>query len=348
MSTERPPRPAPALAALALAGLCLAGCYDGDRHTPTESNLRDVITLQSVSGATSLPADGFSRLRIEARLLGDPALDRRTVLFATSLGTLEGGSAEGDAMAVVADDTGRARIDLVAGQTLGTAVVTAAPKAAPGITASLEIAFVPPDPDGVVRFVAAPARAPADGATLTTFTVEVSPELPAGDRTVSFSTTAGTFAPQGATTAAAPVEADARASVDLQSPVTLTSARVTATVEGVTRSTTVHFERAPPDAISVAADPLSVPAAADSEVTVTATLHRDLGSVTDGTIVTFRAVDDAGDPVGTFANVTLSSGGTATAVFQPRTTTPGFVTVIVGAEGTSVTGSVRIELTADS
>ncbi len=335
------------LAGLVLASL-LAGCYDSDSYEPTTGNLEKILTLQSVSGAATLPADGFSRLTLEARLLGDPALDRRTVLFRTSRGTLDGGTANGDAMAVEADATGRARIDLVSSQAVGTAVVTASPMSAPGVAASLEIGFVPLDPDGVIRFVAAPTRAPADGATLSTFTVEVSPEIAPADRTVTFTTSSGELAPGGQTTATVPVDAANRASVDLVSASTVGSARVTATVAGVSRSAEVTFERALPDVITVSADSLAVPAAADSQVTITAGLHRDVGTVTDGTVVTFRAVDSAGAPVGTFGNVTLSSGGTATAVFRPGSAPPGFVTVIVGAEGTSVTGTLQIELTPPS
>ena len=123
------------------------------------------------------------------------------------------------------------------------------------------------------------------------------------------------------------------------------NARVMATVQGVSRTADIAFERAPPDVITVSANSLSVAAGPDAQVTITATLHREVGDVTDGTVVTFRAVDAAGDPVGTFGNVTLSEGGTATADFRPGGAAPGFVTVIVGAEGTSVTGSLRIELT---
>lgn len=350
MAAERPGR-AGRLRWLVVAGLAwivLQGgsCYDSDDYSPTESNVEAIIALSSVSGATMVPADGFSRLRLEARLLGAPAPDRRTVLFhVNGPGTLEGGAADGENMAVEADASGRAPIDFVAGQTTGTAVVTATPKASPGVTVSLQLTLVRAEADGVVRFVVAPARAPADGATRTTFTVEVAADVPPST-TVTFATTVSSFAPQNATSIEVPLEDGDRASADLISPATITAGRVTATVQGVTRSAQIAFDRALPDAITVTADNLRVPAALDTQVMVTATLRRDVGSVTDGTVVTFRAEDDAGDPVGLFGNVTVSEGGTATATFLPDTTTPGFVTIVVGAEGTAVTGTLRIELTA--
>ncbi len=337
----------PLAAALGGVALVLAGgCYDSGDYSPTAVNVDAILTLSSVTGATSLPADGFSRLRLEARLLGAPAADRRTVLFRVNgPGTLQGGVADGNDRAVEADANGRASIDFVAGQTPGTAVVTATPKAAAGVTVSLPLTLLPPDPNEVVRFVAAPGRAPADGATLTPFTVEVSPTLPAGS-TVQFAASASGFGSAAAPTLSVPVDAGRRASADLKSPATISTARVTATVQGVTRAAEITFERALPGAITVAADRLTAPAALDTELTITATLHRDVGSVTDDTAVTFRAEDDAGAAVGLFGNVTRSSGGTATATFRPRSETPGFVTVTVGTEGTSVTGSLRIELTA--
>lgn len=331
---------------LAFFVLRASGCYDKDDFSPTAELVKSIITLAVVGGADSMPADGLSTLELEARLLGEPEFSKRTVLFRTTLGTLEGGTADADgsgAMAVDADGTGRARIFLKAANRLGTAIVTATPKDAPGVTASAEISFVAANPDDTIRFVAAPSRAPADSATLTTFTVAVSPALPPGTM-VTFGTTAGKFAPQDATSAPVPVDAGLRASADLESPAEITSGRVTATVNGVTRETAIAFERALPDDITVSASPLTGPAG--TAFTITATLLRDVGAVTEGTVVIFAAADETGAEVLGFENVTRSSGNTAMATFTPATTTPGKITITVGVEGSSVTGSVTIELTA--
>jgi hypothetical protein len=334
------------VAPLAFVLLTAGNCYDEGDYSPTAANIEAILTLASASGATSLPADGVSRLRLVARLLGNPAGANRTVLFhASGLGQLVGGVADGENMAVEADSTGQAFIDFLAGRSRGTALVTATPKSAPGVTVSLALTLLPADPDSILRFVQAPGRAPADGATLTTFTVEVSPELPAGTM-VGFAASASGFGPGGATPLDAPIDDGNRASADLLSPSTLTPIRVSATVGGVTRTAQITFDRALPDAITVLADQLQAPAANDTQLMITATLLRDVGTVTDGTIATFRAQDDAGNPVGQFGNVEASTAGEAKATFLPRTDQPGFVTVIVGVEGSSTTGSVRIELTA--
>ncbi len=332
----------------ALLALCLSGCYDKSDYSPTGQHIDDIITLTSVSGATSLPADGFSRLQLEARLLGAPALDRRTVVFSTTAGTLNGGQPVDNCAGcrkVEADGSGRAVIELVSAQNVGTALVTASPQDAPGVLVQMSVGFVAVQPDGIIQFVRAPGRAPADGATLTTYTVEVSGAIPQASRKVTFTATGATFS-NGQSVIEVDVDAGNRASADLKSPAQIGTSRVLATINGVTREVSVQFERALPDGIMVTASPDSVPSAAESKVTVTATLLRDIGAVSDGTIVTFRAVGAKGAPVGRFTNITRTTGGVATADFYPGAITPGLVTVIVGAQDTSVTGSVEVEVTA--
>ena len=143
-------------------------------------------------------------------------------------------------------------------------------------------------------------------------------------------------------------DAGGRASADLISPKTITTARVSATVNGVTREVAIQFVRALPTLITAAVDTPIAPAAASTKIHVTATLLRDQGMVTDGTVVTFQATTADGKPVGVFTNVTTSMNGMAGADFLPDTTTPGTVTITVGAQGTSVTGSVQVILTAGS
>jgi hypothetical protein len=338
-----------ALAAVLLVPL--AACYNKSDYSPTAALTDKIVILTAANGVTSLPADGFSRLRLEARLVGDADFDKRAVVFSTSSGTLDGGVAGtncGGCRQVTADGSGRAVIDLVSSQQAGTAVVTASPVSAPGVSASLAISFGPAQPDETVQFVAAPDRAPADGATLSTFTVGISPSLPPASRTVTFQTTTGTFVSTGTTTVQVAADAGGLASADLVSPRQITTARVTATVNGVTRQAAIRFERALPNVITAAVDMPIAPAAAGTVIQVTATLLRNVGTVTDGTVVTFRATRPDGTPVGLFTNVTTTTNGMATANFLPNTTTPGTVTITVGAQDTGVTGTVQMVLTAGS
>jgi hypothetical protein len=336
---------------LLAAFAAFTGCYKKSDYSPTAPLVNSVITLSSPSGVTTLPADGFSRLHLQARLPGDPAFANRTVVFSTTNGTLDGGVPGTGCTGcrnVAADGNGLAQIDLVASQQVGSAVVSASPLDSPGILASLTVSFVPAGADDTIRFVTAPAQAPADGATLTTFTVAISSSLPAGSRQVTFQTTAGTFAPGGGPTVQVAADAGGRASADLVSPKTITTARVSATVNGVTREVSTQFVRALPTLITAAVDQPIAPAAASTKIHVTATLLRDQGTVTDGTVVTFQATTADGAPVGVFTNITTSSNGTAGADFLPNTTTPGTVTITVGAQGTSVKGSVQVVLTGSS
>ncbi len=335
------------LLALLLA-LFLAACYDKSDYSPTSTLVDRVIVLSAADGATSLPADGFSRLRIEARLQGDPDFAKRTVVFSTSNGTLAGGTPGTNCngcQTVPADGSGRATIDLVSSQQVGTAVVRAWPMDAPGITATLPISFGAAQPDQTLQFVAAPDRAPADGATVSTFTVGISPSLPAASRTVTFQTTAGTFAPGNMASVQVSADAGGNASADLVSPRQITTGRVTATVNGVTREASIRFERALPNVITATVDTPIATAATSTKIRVTATLLRNVGTVSDGTVVTFEAEREDGTPVGLFTNITTTTNGTASADFLPNTTQAGTVTITVGAQDTRVTGTVQVVLT---
>jgi hypothetical protein len=331
-------------AALAASAL-LAGCYDKSDYSPSGQLVDEIITLSSASGATSLPADGFSRLQLVAQLLGAPAFDKRAIVFSTTEGTLVGGQAVNNCAGcqqVEADGSGRALIELVSSQRVGTAVVTAAPQTAPGVRVQLAISFVAAPPDETLQFVAAPQRAPADGKTLTTFTVRVSPSIPQAARQVTFTATGATFS-NGQNSVVVNVDAGNQASADLQSPSTIGTSRVLATINGVTREVSVRFERALPDAIVVTANPDVVAASDTAKIVITATLLRDIGSVTDGTLVMFRA-ERNGAPVGRFTNITRTTNGMATADFYPGTSA-GLITVVAGAQDTNVTGSVVVEVT---
>ena len=340
-----------ALVVSSILAALLAACYKKSDYSPTAPLANQVIVLSSSSGATTLPADGVSRLHLEARLPGDPAFANRTVLFTVSGGgTLDGGTAGTNCnnlcRNVAADGKGIAQIDLISSNQVGTGVVTAT-AGTTGITASLSINYVAASPDDTIRFVAAPSHALADGATLTTFTVVISPSLPPGSRTVTFVTTAPGTSFAGGTGQSIPVPTDAgnQASADLKSPLAITTGRVSATVNGVTREVSVSFDRALPTSFSVQADPPVATAALSTKIRVTATLRHDQGFATDGTAVTFSAKQD-GVAVGIFTNVTLTTNGVATADFLPNTTSPGTITITVGAQGTQLTGSIQILLTS--
>jgi hypothetical protein len=345
------------IAALAALLLASAACYDKDDYDLTPGLVETQLTLQVVNGTNTLPADGFSRLGLRATISPKADADRRTVVFTTSAGTMVGGTAVQNTWEVPADASGEAFIELQSSQTVETAIVTAQVKGVPGLSTTLAVAFVPVQPDDIIQFTGFPSRPlPADGATLTPFTVTVSDSIPSASRTVTFATTVGTFAPGTDTTATVPADAGNTATVELRSPTQITSGRVRATVNGVTREVPVSFEQALPDFISLAADKFTVEASATDQVSLTATLTRDIGMVTPNTPVTFKAVGTDETPHRTlpstfFQNVsvvTLVNGqSVATALFRPGTTDyRGKVTVTMEVPGHAVQGTVELEIVA--
>lgn len=332
-------------AALGLASVALllaASCYRRDDYVLTPSVVDTLLSLESPSGATTLPADGFSRLVLVARITPTADGNRRTLAVSTSAGTLIGSGGTGSSITVTADATGQATFQLQASTQVETARVQAQVQNLPSLVRELAVAFVASDPDAVVRFVEAPGSAPADGATLSRFSVSVSPAVPSAQRTATFTASAGTFAPSGTV----PVSASNVATADLRSPNVIGTARVQATVAGVTRETLIDFERARPDALTVAVQSATVKASPVNEVTVTVLLLRDVGTVSPGTLVTLTAQTSEGVQLGSFRNLTRSdTNQQATAQYSPGTTGyRGPVTIEAGAEGSRAKGRTTVQV----
>jgi hypothetical protein len=337
---RRTPPGRPSLALLLLAALAACDYDTDDYRTPTDPAAQ-YLQLSIVGAADSLPADGVSRLTLEARV--SPDSTQRQVQFTTSLGTLVGGTGtDGTARQVEVDSSGVAQVELQSARQVGTARVTASVVGVAQVAQSLDVRFVAADAGSVLRFVAAPAAAPADGATASRFTVEVSPEVDPALRTVTFTTTLGSFTAGAAATTSAPVPVDAegRASVLLYSPPAVGEALVAATVAGTSRQTAVRFERALPETLLVDLSKLSVEDSLTDSITLTVTLLRDVGTVTDGTVVRFAARGPSGAAFGLFDGITASGNGTATATFTPAGSgvrgTASFEVSVAGGASTSV------------
>jgi hypothetical protein len=139
----------------------------------------------------------------------------------------------------------------------------------------------------------------------------------------------------------------------LTSPKTIGAATVSATLSapgsgnGFSRQTSIRFDPALPNVITVQVDNLQV--LPSGKVRVTAHFTRPIGQVSANTVATFSARDANGNAVGGFANVTVIQAGTsatdstATADFLPGSdAAPGPVTITVGTDPGSVTGSATI------
>lgn len=329
-----------------LLAAALGACYD----SPTEP---DTKALQLTPATAEIPADGFSRVTLTAEIDPRAAADRRTVVFATTAGTFVGATEEGGKkLSVSADSAGRAQVELQSDRTVQTAVVTASVSAGTDVLAlqRAEIRFVAVDPGTLVRISTSTTSAPADGATPVRVFADLPAGLPANQRTVTFTTTLGSFADAGSTTprtTTATADASNRATVDLLGPSDqIGQARVTATVAGATAQTFVDFTRALPDTIVVDPSKTELTAAATDSLTVTVTLLRNIGQVTQGTPVVIRVLNpETGADLNFLVNGVEPSGagGTTQATISAGGTThrgPAIIEATV--PGTSVRGRATI------
>jgi hypothetical protein len=155
----------------------------------------------------------------------------------------------------------------------------------------------------------------------------------------------------------AQIAIDHTATAGLMSPKTPGAATVSATlaasggVNGFSRQTLIRFDTALPEIITVQVDNLEL--APGGKTHVTAHFSRRVGLVTANMVALFSATNSSNSPVGGFENVTVVQPGpgttdsVATADFLPgAAATPGQVTIRVGTDPVSVTGSTMIAITA--
>lgn len=211
----------------------------------------------------------------------------------------------------------------------------------------------PVDPDEVLALSASAAAIPADGVSLATITAVIPAGAAPANRTIAFTTTAGSFAgtsPPG-TTIEVPADVDGRAVVALQSGTQPAEARVQASVAGFVRTLTVRFTQALPETIDVDPGTFSLEPGFANTTTVTATLRRAGGGVaTQGTEVRFTATTSAGAAVGEFRAVTPSDAqGRSTALYTAGDTAyrgPVTITARVTdpATGATVAGTATLQI----
>jgi hypothetical protein len=337
--------------------LMAAGCgtwFDKKDFQPTSPSVVDALQLSVDKPA--IPADGFATTLVTATISADAALTHRIVVFVTTTGTFVGSTAS-DRRTIertVESSTAKATVQLQSSRTVESARVSATVKDVAGLGREILVEFTAPSPSDIIR-LAAPASALADGATITPITAEISGSLPAGRRTVTFATTFGGFVGDpavrdGSAQSSVGVDADGgnRATAYLRSPssgvgVAFVTARVD-TSPAVSASTSVQFTRAAPERVLVTLDKAALQQNNSSILTVTVTLVREPGVPTEGTIVTFRAVDASGAERGLFTKVQRSDPrGVATADFSPgELAALGQLTITATAEGLSGTARVQI------
>ncbi len=341
-----------ACAVLIMAALVAGGCPNDD--TPSEPAADSFITLRTANDSTSLPADGLSTVGIEARIDSRAVKKGRAIRFEVDRGVLMApGESEDQSVDIVPDSTGRAIVTYRSDTTVGPLIVTATVVEMDGTSVvetqvSIQIILELTDPDtgSIIRFLEAPATAPADGATALRFVVEVASEVDDTTEMVTFRTTAGSFtrgeAPE--LTAQRAIDDSRQATVLLYAANEITEATVSAATKGHTTQTRLRFLRAHAEEVLVEVDPFRLEN--DGMTTVTVRLIRDVGTSTKDAVVRFRPEDVNGDSFGTFRNVMRSdAAGQASAVLhREQTGEPGRGRIIVTVDDSDAVGTAEVEL----
>ena len=328
-----------------LAALAAAGCYD-----PNKVSAPDEVLLLTAS-PDAIPANGFSTSRITARVTTSTTR-HLTIAFTSSGGTLSPTTAHAP------DGAGEASVFLTSESVPKTVTVTADVKEGTDVlvSRSVTVTFQPATADSLLRLITSSNQIEADGVSSAFLQAELNPA--GGSRSVSFKTTDGSFAREGATPKReepnVTAGADGIARVQLFAPVTPGSALVTATTigangaPGFSATQTITFSAAMPDFMSLSATPLSVRALETTKITLTAKLSRPIGKVSTNTLVDFTIVNDAsGASFGRFQNITRSDDSeTATAEFVPGATgTLGLATITARVRDTNVTAQIKVDIT---
>ncbi|MBN2053726.1 Ig-like domain-containing protein [bacterium] len=305
--------------------LVWTGC---DKPSPTDPASSARINM--TAGSLSLPADGVSETTVSAYVRNPDGsnADGVPINWHTTCGLLAEGAST-----------------VAAGIATATLVTEAFPCTAtvsvdlPTMTLhdSIDIEFYNEEA-AVITITAAPENIPADGVSTSTITAVVKDD--AGrpvpdDTTVYFSTDAGTLSTSSAGTA------QGHAIVTLTASNTEETARIMATSDGHSASTSVRFYSTLPGSIDLRASMYEIPADGSSKSVITATVKDVNGRyVTDGTKVYFTTTDGSLN-----VNETTTEQGIAT-VFL--TSASYEATAAVAATAGNVTSVIYIRFSYDA
>jgi hypothetical protein len=280
----------------------------------------DEDLLVFVDPPDSAFAHGLALVPFTVRIAPGLEGEDRQVHFETTGGGFPFGADTSQVQIVRADAEGLATTYLRTPEQVGEALVRASV-----MTFSQEhvVRFVPAPADSVLRFVEAPEVAPADGQSLSQFSVRISPLLQLDeDRTVIFLTTLGNFVlpDDDGSTVSVRADADGVATAYLRSPNQFDEAFVRASVKGFVQQQVLQFDWVGPDSIIVRPDLNRLSIATGEQMKIEAELIRlaGRGQVTENLEVIFAVTDSLGNALqgARFVDVTRTDAqGLASAVF---------------------------------
>src|SRR6185503_18428716 len=243
-----------------------------------------------------------------------------------------------------ANADGLAVVRLQSARAVGIARITAT---ALNVSRTVDVAFTAVSVSDIITLAASETSLPSDGRSSARITATVAAGLPVARRTVTFrmTGTGGQFLPEGAATVTRDADSSGQARVVLQADSKTGFARVVAEVDKTTSNdVTIQLVPALPDRVVLRSD--AVRLSSGNETQITAELRRNIGTVTEGTVVTFTATTNTGASIGAFRNVRTSNAqGDVTATFSLGTTTylgPVTITASV-AGGPSATVALLVE-----
>ena len=207
---------------------------------------------------------------------------------------------------------------------------------------------------GYLRLRADPAiGASADGATQVRLIASMPAAAPTYNRSVTFTTTTGSFAQSSGTgnVTSATVDSTGTALVLLTAPRDSGLAVIAAFDGSNVAEDTVQFNRALPDTVEVDIDRFALKATPTDVATITLTLRRNTGKTSPGTPVTLRALAADGTDLGLFGGISGSdtSGQIVVRYTASETNYRGTVTIVARAPksgGGTVTGSITAVVVA--
>lgn len=312
----------PLLVLLACSALVWPGCsrqHSENAFLPSSPDFSNALMV--TVAASSIPADGFSRVEITAQITGDADLDKRQVKYTTDNGDFPRESAAGTKTTTVnVDSKGEATVELRSGKSPALATITVqvldkgTSAAIDGLITRVTVEFIDPEAGAIIQLSSSPERGEADASSVVFVHADVGEGIPGPTRPVVFVTTLGTFV--GGMAGTAPnthtvtinADLDRRATATLKSPATAGEALVTASVADTTAEIRIPFDPALPEVIVVNLGAAKLDRGGTEETTITVLLSRNEGKVTTGTAIAYSAFDkESGRPLDLiFRDQTLS------------------------------------------
>jgi len=308
-----------------------AGCHSPDDYLLSPSNADHVLSV--TLSATTLPADGIARVTITAQLDPRTDIDKRTVNFTTTAGTLIAAGKEGTDITVPADTNGTAVVELRSSTTPATARIDVT-VASVARTATVDFLRVPRE---LVFDVSLSATSvPADGFSTAVITITLKRLGTPDQRAVKIDTSAGTLITSGQTNSRSvtvTAGGTGQVIVEIQSEVAGTAhLRVTA-LDTVYEFDITFVTLTQPEVFDVSVSSPSIPADGFSTSVITVTLKRPGGTPQQRAVKfetsagTFIA---AGQAVARVVTITADATGRA----------------VVELQSDKTVGSARVRVTA--